>query len=366
MAELITNYTPQGNSLADTLMTGMKMQYMQNQMQEHEAQNALRAYKMQQDEMKYQNDLLQFKRDSLAKIAPGEYGNWRKMIESYDRHADLLLPQESDFMDSQEDGTTKFNTDRFTNWQKRNIMTASDVLDRKGSSWDQFWVENSEGRRLPYFHKKGEQINESSVTSMFGPGWKFVGGAEEKPKSESFDTFTLYGPKGQTKRVSVAKGEGYVPETGWSLKAPKDSEPGTWDYIGTDDEGQAILKHSKSGTLKIGTTPDGKPIKAKPGKDKKVDVDKLNSTIAMNNENFAPVATHVENFNKSAGDANFSYWEGNKGGVVKIGYGLDSQGNQITNADVWAEAKRSGKSFGDVVGRLQEKGMAQYIEMPKK
>ena len=135
----------------------------------------------------------------------------------------------------------------------------------------------------------------------------------------------------------------------------------SWHDSGrTDEEGYPVLV-SNRGNMKRGTMLAG----SKPTKEKVADLEKLNASIVLNNDNWQVVAPMAENFNKTATDASWSFWEGEKGGVVKIAYGVDSKGNPITNADIQAEAKRSGKSFGDVVGQLQKRGMAQYVEMPK-
>ena len=43
-----------------------------------------------------------------------------------------------------------------------------------------------------------------------------------KPDKDTYDMQTIYGPKGQTQRVSVAKGSNYVPPKGWTLAKPSD------------------------------------------------------------------------------------------------------------------------------------------------
>lgn len=45
-----------------------------------------------------------------------------------------------------------------------------------------------------------------------------------KPDKDAYDMQTIYGPKGKTARVSVAKGSNYVPPKGWSLDKPSDKE----------------------------------------------------------------------------------------------------------------------------------------------
>lgn len=222
MAELNTNYGQTGGAdIGNALLTGMKINYMKNAMAENEVQNALRAVQAKHENLKYQTDLLKFKRDSLAPIAPEEYANWHQMISYYDPNADLLIPPPSTFMEKQADGTMKLNSDRVLAYKKRVVEAASDYLDKK-PNWDALWIENAEGKRLPHYQKKGEPIDETTLTSTYGPGWKFVGGAEEKPEAK--ESFLVYGPKGQTKRVSVTKGEGYTPEAGWSLKVPEKGE----------------------------------------------------------------------------------------------------------------------------------------------
>jgi len=40
------------------------------------------------------------------------------------------------------------------------------------------------------------------------------------PEKATYDHVTLYGPKGQTKRISIRKGDQYTPPDGWSLSKP--------------------------------------------------------------------------------------------------------------------------------------------------
>jgi len=49
------------------------------------------------------------------------------------------------------------------------------------------------------------------------------------PAKPTYDHQTIYGPKGQTKRVAIKKGEEYTPPEGWTLKTPvKESDEGKY------------------------------------------------------------------------------------------------------------------------------------------
>jgi hypothetical protein len=50
--------------------------------------------------------------------------------------------------------------------------------------------------------------------------------AQEEPESKSYDMKTVYGPNGQTRRVSIVKGSNYTPPEGWSLDKPESTTGG--------------------------------------------------------------------------------------------------------------------------------------------
>lgn len=66
----------------------------------------------------------------------------------------------------------------------------------------------------------GESYNVPDESSQ--TGFRQVMKNEKEPESEML---TIYGPDGQTRRVSAPKGSSYTPPSGWSLQAPVQAKP---------------------------------------------------------------------------------------------------------------------------------------------
>ncbi len=87
---------------------------------------------------------------------------------------------------------------------------------------------------------------------------------EQKPgKEQQFEMKTIYGPKGETKEVSIKKGADYTPPSGWSLKVPKEAKESTAIHTTETDTGLVSLERGPGG--RVMSTPiidsaTGKPV----------------------------------------------------------------------------------------------------------
>lgn len=73
-----------------------------------------------------------------------------------------------------------------------------------------------------------------------------------------YDTFTIHGPQGETKRVAVPKGTQYSPPEGWSLTAPRKLERKTRTYI-DEATGRKMVQEYDFDPITRKEIPVGKP-----------------------------------------------------------------------------------------------------------
>jgi len=86
----------------------------------------------------------------------------------------------------------------------------------------------------PAFKKEANKL----LLDLGGTSTKIGEGKKDKP---TYDMQTIYGPKGQTKRVSVKKGTDYVPPEGWSLEKPAKEETPRTDLLPSEKE--SLIQH---------------------------------------------------------------------------------------------------------------------------
>ena len=91
------------------------------------------------------------------------------------------------------------------------------------------WMKQIPEKTIPKFtetpegmlFKEGlETQGKIKVERVKGEEARKTEGVKEKTKAPSYDMLTVYGPKGKTKRVSVKKGDDYMPDEGWTLSKP--------------------------------------------------------------------------------------------------------------------------------------------------
>lgn len=223
----------------------MRGQRLQNQVRQMQIQNAMQQQGAQQyvQQQQQMHPFMQQQQQQDLTMAPKSMQKWQNALSQLPKQGERFRPNKAELdywkqtdltkyrelMGEQIDtGLKLFEVDPDAGERFFNQQLGMDVKSKKDGK--EIEVRTEDGvifggplesvRDFKEFTRNNpnptpEVLEQAAVNVGLT---KFQAPEEEEP---SYDMRTIYGPDGQTKRISIPKGNDYTPSEGWSLTKPK-------------------------------------------------------------------------------------------------------------------------------------------------
>jgi hypothetical protein len=255
MPELRVGMPRTGNVLATMMQQRMREKEPQNVLAQAEVDalkknpnylNEKYATNAKRDKLQFEKDLVEYAVKKLILASSESYPAIREEMIGYGMSPNIW-PQGFE------------NKEAFDSWRKRVIMGTPEYLKMLAGREFTLSKLNDDGTISEVKVKSREEM-EPYIEQ--GYQMRALKGTPDKPE---YEHQTIYGPGGKTKRVSIKKGESYIPPEGWSLNKPGEDKT-AWDQVTIYGPGGKTQRVSiKKGESYI--PPEGWSLN-KPGEDK--------------------------------------------------------------------------------------------------